>query len=53
MEAELPAATDAMYAAWQRLKFDTTKDAQLRTAVRYGCKWRKKVRSPAVRAPRR
>ena len=32
-EAELQTATDAMHAAWQRLKTDT-KDAQLRRAVR-------------------
>ena len=32
-EAELHAATDAMHAAWQRLKMDT-KDAQLQRVVR-------------------
>ena len=32
-EAELQAATDAMHAAWQRLKMDT-RDVQLRRAVR-------------------
>ena len=32
-EAELQTATDAMHAAWQRLKTDT-RDAQLRRAVR-------------------
>ena len=30
MEAELQAVTDAMHAAWQRLKMDTI-DAQLRS----------------------
>ena len=46
-EAELQTATDAMHAAWQRLKTDT-KDAQLRTAVRKACNWLKRVRSAAV-----
>ena len=46
-EAELQAATDAMHAAWQRLKMDT-RDAQLRRAVRKACNWLKKVRSAAV-----
>ena len=46
-EAELQDATNAMYAAWQRLKMDT-KDAQLRKAVRNACNWLKKVRSAAV-----
>ena len=35
-EAEMQAATDAMYAAWQRLKMDT-RDAQLRRAVGKAC----------------
>ena len=46
-EAELQAATDAMPAAWQRLKMDT-RDAQLRRAVRMACNWLKRVRSAAV-----
>ena len=46
-EAELQAATDAMRAAWQRLKMDT-RDAQLRRAVRKACNWLKKVRRAAV-----
>ena len=46
-EAELQTATDAMHAAWQRLKTDT-RDAQLRRAVRKACNWLKKVRSAAV-----
>ena len=46
-EAELQAATDAMHAAWQRLKMDT-RDAQLRRTVRKACNWLKKVRSAAV-----
>ena len=46
-EAELQAATDAMHAAWQRLKMDT-RDAQLRRAVRKACNWLKKVQSAAV-----
>ena len=46
--AELQTATsDAMNAAWQRLKTDT-RDAQLRTAVRKSCNWLKRVRSAAV-----
>ena len=36
-EAEPRAATDAMHAAWQRLKMDK-RDAQLRRAVRKACK---------------
>ena len=35
-EAELQAATDAMHAAWQRLKMDT-RDAQLWRTVRKAC----------------
>ena len=46
-EAELQAASDAMHAAWQRLKMDT-RDAQLRRSVRKACNWLKKVRSAAV-----
>ena len=46
-EAELQAATDAMHAAWQRLKMDT-KDAQLRRVVRKACNWLKRVRSAAA-----
>ena len=46
-EAELQAATDAMYTAWHRLKMDT-RDAQLRRAVRKACNWLKRVRSAAV-----
>ena len=46
-EAELQAATDAMHAAWQRLKTDT-RDAQLRRAVRNACNWLKRVRRAAV-----
>ena len=46
-EAELQAATDAMYATWRPLKMDT-RDAQLRRAVRKVCNWLKKVRSAAV-----
>ena len=46
-EAELQAATDAIHAAWQRLKMDT-RDAQLRKAVRKACNWLKRVRSAAV-----
>ena len=46
-EAELQAATDAIHAAWQRLKMDT-KDAQLRRALRHACSWLKIVRSAAV-----
>ena len=46
-EAELQAATDAMHAAWQRLKTDT-RDAQLRRAVTKACNWLKRVRSAAV-----
>ena len=47
MEAELQTATDAIHAAWQRLKTDT-RDAQLRKAVRKACNWLKRVRSAAV-----
>ena len=46
-EAELQTATDAMHAAWQRLKTDT-RDAQLRRAVRKACNWLNRVRSAAV-----
>ena len=46
-EAELQTATDAMHAAWQRLKTDT-RDAQLRRATRKTCNWLKRVRSAAV-----
>ena len=46
-EAELQTATDAMHAAWQRLKTDT-RDAQLRRAVRKACNWLKRARSAAV-----
>ena len=46
-EAELQTATDAMHAAWQRLKTDT-RDAQLRRAVRKACNRLKRVRSAAV-----
>ena len=46
-EAELQTATDAMHAAWKRLKTDT-RDAQLRRAVRKACNWLKRVRSVAV-----
>ena len=46
-EAELQTATDAMHAAWQRLKTDT-RDAHLRRAVRKACNWLKRVRSAAV-----
>ena len=46
-EAELQTATNAVHAAWQRLKTDT-KDAQLRRAVRKACNWLKRVRSAAV-----
>ena len=41
-EAELQAATGAMYTAWRRLKIDT-RDAQLRRAVRKACNWLKRV----------
>ena len=46
-EPELQTATDAMHAAWQRLKTDT-RDAQLRKAVRKACNWLKRVQSAAV-----
>ena len=46
-KAELQTATDAMHAAWQRLKTHT-RDAQLRRAVRKACNWLKRVRSAAV-----
>ena len=46
-EAELQTATDAMHAAWQRLKTDT-RDAHLRRAVRKARNWLKRVRSTAV-----
>ena len=45
-EAELQTATDAMHAAWHRLKTDT-RDAQLRKAVRKARNWLKRVRSAA------
>ena len=45
-EAELQAATDAMHAAWQRLKMDTR--GAHRRAVRKACNWLKKVQSAAV-----
>ena len=38
MEAEMQAATDAMYVAWPRLKVDTW-ETQLRRAVRHACDW--------------
>ena len=46
-EAELQTATDAMHAAWQRLKTDT-RDAQLWRAVRKAWNWLRRVRSAAV-----
>ena len=46
-EAELQTATDAMHAAWQRLKTDTS-DAQLQKTVKKACNWLKRVRSAAV-----
>ena len=46
-EAELQTATDAMHAAWQRLKIDT-RDTQLRRAVRKACNWLMRVQSAAV-----
>ena len=46
-EAELQTATDAMHAAWQRLKTDTM-DAQLRRVVRKACNWLKRLQSTAV-----
>ena len=46
-EAELQTATDAMHAAWIRLKTDT-RYAQLRRAVRIACNWLKRKRSAAV-----
>ena len=46
-EAELQAATDAIHAAWQRLKLDT-RGAQLWRAVRKACNWLKRVQSAAV-----
>ena len=45
-EAELQTATDAMHAAWQRLKTDT-RDAQLRRAVTKVCNWLKRGQSAA------
>ena len=39
--------TDAIHAAWQRLKTDT-RDAQLQRVVRKACNWLKRVRSEAV-----
>ena len=47
MEAELQAGTDAMHAAWQRLKMDT-RDVRLRRAVRKARNWLKRVRNVAV-----
>ena len=47
MEAEMQAATDAMYAAWQRLKMNTW-ETQLRRAVRHACKWLKRVQNATV-----
>ena len=46
-EAELQTATDAMHAAWIRLKTDT-RYAQLRRAVSIACNWLKRKRSAAV-----
>ena len=46
-EPELQAATDAMYAASQRLIINI-RDSQLRRAVRKACNWLKRVRSAAV-----
>ena len=46
-KAELQTATDAMHAAWQRLRTGT-RDAQLRRAVRKPCNWLKRVRRAAV-----
>ena len=46
-EAELQTATDAMHAAWQRLK-TYTRDAQLRKAVKKACNRLKRVPSAAV-----
>ena len=46
-EAELQTATDAMHAAWIRLKTDT-RCAQLRRAVRIACSWLKRKRIAAV-----
>ena len=46
-KAKLQTASDAMHAAWQRLKTDTW-DAQLRRAVRKACNWLEKVRSAVV-----
>ena len=47
MEAELQAATNAMHAAWQRLKM-STRDVQLQRAVNKAYNWLKRVRSAAV-----
>ena len=46
-KVELQTATDAIHAAWQRLKTDT-RDAHLRKAVRKACNWLTRVRSAAV-----
>ena len=46
-KAEPQTATDAMHAAWQRLRTGT-RDAQLRRAVRKPCNWLKRVRRAAV-----
>ena len=46
-KAELQTATDAMHAAWRRLKTDT-REAQVRKTVRRACNWLKRVRSAAV-----
>ena len=46
-EAELQTATNAIHAAWQRLKI-YTRDTKLRRAVRKACNWLKRVRSAAV-----
>ena len=46
-EAELQTATDAMHAAWQRLKTGT-RDAQLRKTARKACNWLKRVRNAAI-----
>ena len=47
MEAELQAATNAMHAAWQRLKM-STRDVQLQRAVNKAYNWLKRVRSEAI-----
>ena len=45
--AELQAATDAVHAAWQHLKF-VTQAAQWRRAFMHACQKLKKVRTGAV-----